>query len=490
MHKLEDSVLKQKGMKKGITEEIATRKRALNFYSLANILPDPDIVLKKQGKDIRIYKELLCDPHVFACTQSRKAGVLSLDWEINRGLDKDQNAEDVENLLKKLDIQKIMSDILDATQFGFQPLEIMWKRDKSGHIMPEKVIAKPPEWFCFDDDNNLKFRTKENYYGEIVPDKKFLLAQNNPTYNNPYGDRTLSRVFWNVTFKKGGLKFWVVFTEKYGMPHLIGKHPRGSTKEETNSLADMLEDMVQDAIAVIPDDSSIEIQEASKSSSAEIYEKLIDKMNTEISKAILGQTLTTEIGSTGSYAASNTHMQVRQDIIDSDKKLVEGVINQLIQWIYEINFGNAEVPVFELYEPEDVDLTLAQRDKILSDTGVKFTKEYFIKNYGLEEEDFDIREDIIPASPNFKEFKEEEEKLIPGQAQIENLFKFITEGDLNKQAQNMLSPLIKLFESCENYEEAFELLTDKNLHSKQFEQTIQKALFLCELQGRSDGLDE
>ena len=143
-----------------------------------------------------------------------------------------------------------------------------------------------------------------------------------------------------------------------------------------------------------------------------------------------------------------------------------------------------------MYKPEDVDLTLAQRDKILSDTGVKFTKEYFIKNYGLEEEDFDIREDIIPPSPNFKEFKEEEEKLISGQAQIENLFKFITEGDLNKQAQNLLSPLIKLFESCENYEEAFELLTDKNLRSKQFEQTIQKALFLCELQGRADGIDE
>ena len=76
--------------------------------------------------------------------------------------------------------------------------------------------------------------------------------------------------------------------------------------------------------------------------------------------------------------------------VDSDKKLVEGVINQLIQWFYEINFANGEVPVFELNEPEDVDLTLAQRDKILSDTGVKFTKEYFIKNYGLEDEDFDI----------------------------------------------------------------------------------------------------
>jgi phage gp29-like protein len=487
---MENPVLKQKNLKRKITDEIATRKRALNFYTLANILPDPDIVLKKQGKDITIYKELLCDSHVFACIQSRKSGVLSLEWDINRGLDKDENAEEIEKLLKKLDIHKLISDILDATSFGFQPLEIMWKRDKSGHVLPERVVAKPPEWFCFDDDNNLKFRTKENYYGEIVPDKKFLLAQNNPTYNNPYGDRTLSRVFWNVTFKKGGMKFWVIFTEKYGMPHLIGKHPRGATKAETDSLADMLEEMVQDAIAVIPDDSSVEIQEANKTSSAEIYDKLIDKMNAEISKAILGQTLTTEIGSSGSYAAANTHMQVRQDIIDADKKLVEGVINQLITWIYEINFSNAEIPIFELYAPEDVDLTLAQRDKILSDTGVKFTKEYFIKAYGLEEEDFDIREDIIPPqNPSFKEFKEQEETAPLGQEQLEDLFKFLAENELSTQAQKMLSPLISLLESCENYEDAYEILSDKNLHSKKFEESIQKALFLAELQGRSDGLE-
>ena len=487
---MENPVLKQKNLKRKITDEIATRKRALNFYTLANILPDPDIVLKKQGKDITIYKELLCDSHVFACIQSRKSGVLSLEWDINRGLDKDENAEEIEKLLKKLDIHKLISDILDATSFGFQPLEIMWKRDKSGHVLPERVVAKPPEWFCFDDDNNLKFRTKENYYGELLPDKKFLLVQNNPTYNNPYGERTLSRVYWNVTFKKGGMKFWVIFTEKYGMPHLIGKHPRGATKAETDSLADMLEEMVQDAIAVIPDDSSVEIKEASKSSSAEIYEKLIDKMNSEISKAILGQTLTTEVGATGSYAAANTHMQVRQDIIDSDKKLVESAINQLITWIYEINFPNSEIPVFELYAPEDVDLTLAQRDKILSDTGVKFTKEYFIKAYGLEEEDFDIREDIIPPQvPNFKEFKEQEETAPLGQQQLEDLFKFLSENELTNQAQKMLSPLISLIENCDSFEEAYELLTDKNLKSKKFEESLQKALFLSELQGRSDGLN-
>ena len=318
--------------------------------------------------------------------------------------------------------------------------------------------------------------------------KKFLCPQSNPSYENPYGERTLSRVFWPVTFKKGGLKFWVIFTEKYGIPHLIGKHPRGASEEETDRLAGLLEQMVQDAIAVIPDDSSVEIQEANKSSSAEIFEKLMDKMNAEISKAILGQTLTTEVGSTGSYAASNTHFAVRQDIIDADKKMVEKTINKLIQWIYEINFSNKDVPVFEMFEVEDIDLGLAQRDKILSETGVKFTKDYFIKNYGLEEEDFDIREDIIPATPQFSQFKEEPKP--EGQVQVDDLFKFLSETELDKQSQAMLSPLLALFESCDNFEDARELLTDSNLQTKQLQQSIQKAMFLCELQGRKDGLDD
>ena len=54
----------------------------------------------------------------------------------------------------------------------------------------------------------------------------------------------------------------------------------------------------------------------------------------------------------------------------------------------------------------------------------------------------------------------------------------------------MLSPLLALFESCDNFEDARELLTDSNLQTKQLQQSIQKAMFLCELQGRKDGLDD
>ena len=144
-----------------------------------------------------------------------------------------------------------------------------------------------------------------------------------------------------------------------------------------------------------------------------------------------------------------------------------------------------------MYAPEEVDLTLAQRDKILYDTGVKFTKEYFIKSYGLEEDDFEIRENTMSTAadfPNFKEFKEE--PAIIGQKQIEDLYKFLSETEIPDNAKEMLSPLINLIENCSDYDEVYEILTDKNLKSKRLEETLQKAIFLCELQGRSDGLDE
>lgn len=139
-----------------------------------------------------------------------------------------------------------------------------------------------------------------------------------------------------------------------------------------------------------------------------------------------------------------------------------------------------------------MDLNLAQRDKILSDTGVKFTKEYFIKTYGLNEDDFDIREDFYPINPTFKQFREQTKEESPaekiGQEQIEELFKFISEERLNEQGQAILGHFFSLLENCESYEDLELILTDKNLRSKSFEKDLQKALFLCELQGRTDGL--
>ncbi|HBE45728.1 MAG TPA: DUF935 domain-containing protein [Deltaproteobacteria bacterium] len=465
-------------------QEIATRKRSIDFYALGMYLPNPDPVLKAQGKDIKIYSELLSDGHLGGCVSSRKAGVKSLEWGIDRGKAKSRQARLIEDLFKSLPINNIIDTILDAVFFGYQPIEVMWKKI-GNYILPKDVVGKPPEWFIFSPDNNLRFRSKENYFeGEELPDKKFLIPRHCATYQNPYGFPELSRCFWPVTFKRGGMKFWVIFTEKYGMPYIVGKKPRGTLKEETDNFADMLGNMVQDAVAVIPDDSSVEIIEASgKGASAEIYERLLESCKTEVAIAILGQNLTTEVKG-GSYAAAESHMAVRQDIIYGDKKLVEDTFNELIKWIFDINFGSGELPVFSMWEEDDVDLDQATRDKTLVDAGVRFTKNYFVRAYGFEEDDIEIG--AIPQPQPAQQFAENRQAGFPDQEALDNAIDNISPETLQKQAEGILKPIIELIQNGESYTDIMENLVETfpDMDTSALEEMLSRAIFVSELWGR------
>jgi len=469
-----------------LSQELATRKGAIDFYSLGMYLPNPDPVLKKQGKDLTVYKELLTDAHVGGCVSSRKSGVLSLEWAIDRGKAKTRQAKIIESCFKDLDLYSIISEMLSAVLYGYHVSEVIWQK-VGNYILPANIIGKPQQWFVFSENNELLLRTRSNWKGEAVPERKFLILQHNASYENPYGTPELSRCFWPVTFKKGGLKFWIIFSEKYGMPYLIGKHPRGTSKDDTEMLADMLESMVQDAIAVIPDDASIEILEAGgKSASADIYEKLIDYCDKEISIALLGQNLTTNV-STGSYAATQAHMQIRKDIIDSDRRLIEKAMNTLIKWIYELNFSDtSSMPVFSMYEEEDVDEELAARDEKLTasleKSGLKLTKRYYQKYYSLEDEDIEEVKTQIEKPLSFAESN----SLFPDQQALDDAAEDITPEELQKQMEGILKPIIDLINEGRSYEEVMEKLleTYPDMDTSEVEKMLSRAIFISELWGR------
>ena len=116
---------------------------------------------------------------------------------------------------------------------------------------------------------------------------KIINVQFESSYMNPYGNSLLAKCYWPLKFKNGGLRFWVNFTEKYGMPMLVGQYSRGASQDEVQKLADSLNNMTQDAIIVTPMDVKVEMKEAVKSTSVELYRELIKHCNAEISKAIL-----------------------------------------------------------------------------------------------------------------------------------------------------------------------------------------------------------
>lgn len=377
-------------------EEVATRARSMDVAGFSFLLPNPDPILKRQGKDIRVYRDLRSDAHVGGCIRRRKASVKKLERRMVPGKAGARAVRRAEDLFAALDMDRVMNEVLDGVLFGWQPLELMWGY-RAGALQPLDVVGKPGEWFTFDNQAQLRFRSREHpLYGEAVEPRKFLLARQEASYANPYGFADLSMCFWPTVFKRGGLKFWVTFTEKYGTPWLVGKQPRGTPGPEVDALLDKLEAMIQDAVAAIPDDSSIDILEAGdKGASAELYKELLMFCRSEVSIALLGQNQSTEASST--HASAKAGLEVAEAIRDGDARMVEATFNQMLRWVTDLNEGeNAPAPTVELYEEEAVNTAQAERDSKLKSAGVNFTQQYWMRTYKLEKGD--IQEQAAPAA--------------------------------------------------------------------------------------------
>lgn len=375
---------------------IATRAKAIDFWSFMHYLPNPDPVLKKMGRDISVYREILSDSHVGGCVRRRKAAIKGLEWRITP-TGNEKTDEILASLFDRLPVSQIINQILDAALFGYQALEVMWASE-NGLLLPTEIVGKPQEWFVFDEDNRLMLRTKENRNGDIVPEKKFLLATQQADYMNPYGRADLAMCFWAATFKKGGFKFWLEFAEKYGSPWLVGKYPRNANAHEIDELLDSMEKMLGTAVAAIPDDSSIDMLESgSKGGSSQVFDDFLRYCKSEIAIALLGQNQTTE--AEANRASATAGLEVTRDIRDDDASMVEGVFNQLLAWICELNFHVDTLPTFELYEQESIDKLQAERDGLLAGLGVQFTEQYIMRTYGFEEGD------IVVSAPEKSEVK-------------------------------------------------------------------------------------
>jgi len=311
-----------------------TKKRDNKFFNKLGDLPNPDRIIRRKGNysDLR---ELKNDPHVWACVQSRKSGTLAKEYSLVSNNISTNIEKFIADQLDRIDMDKLKSDILESRLFGFQVLEINWQKIDS-KLEIEKIIPREQENFTFDSDDKLKLKD----FGKSldIPLYKVLNCRYEASDTNPYGTALLSKCYWSVKFKTSALKYWAVMTEKYGMPVLLGKYNRGTNREEAEKLANSLFDLVQDSVIVAPSDIDLQLFEPNRQSSTDLYFEMIKHCNTEISKVLLSQTLTTEVGA-GSYAASQTHLEVRNDILLADSKAIETTISKLIQYVIELNFG-------------------------------------------------------------------------------------------------------------------------------------------------------
>ena len=356
---MDNSDIKKASSKKALNQEIATRQSDPNFYGALSYLPNPDVILRKMGRSQEVFDSIIVDAHVIGEMRSIRAGLIKYEYRLQAGGDSSADIRALE-LCQKIMNNKPAKGMQWIDTFwnmaqgvfrGHQVHEVVWKNE-GGLIVPDKIVDRPQRRFLFSPDNELRLKTKQSPMGEELGNYKWLLTRHMPSYENPYGVALLSSCFWPYTFKHNGFKFFVKFCEKYGIPWAIGKYPQGTPKTEQDELVDALANMIEDAVAAIPADGSVELLEHKHSGSL-VQESLIKMCNGEMSKALTSQTLATEIQGDGSRAASETHRGREESVNESDRVIISAAMNELFTWITEINIADAKPPTFEFYEEEE-----------------------------------------------------------------------------------------------------------------------------------------
>ena len=455
---------------RGRTKEFNTsiekfsRVNSVDAFNTADVLPNPDPVLSKItsqfSSNFQQYKEILWDAHLTAVIASRKSVTTSKEWYIEKNGAPARVVKLVEKAFKMFNVHRATEEILDARLFGMQPMEPVWGRPENfegeSKIFPVEFTGRPPYWFQYDNENKLRFRSKENSWpGEEIKPYSLIVPRNNPKYDNPYGEALLSVVYYPVTFKKTGYKYWVEYVQKFGSPFLEGRVPRSAGDAEFDQLLERLNEMANGSSIVIPQDAELTVHSvASSGGGGDTQKKLVDFSNAEISKAIIGQTLTTEAGDKGARALGEVHNEVRLDLAQSDEILCENCFGELIRWIVDLNFGpNIVAPTFKYDHEDDIKEDLAERDTKLNGLGVKFNKEYFEEEYNLNSKHFEVVEVEEPEQED-PEFAEN--KTFEDQAALDAFINNFSDEELQKQADGIVNPIIEMVSKANSFEEALE----------------------------------
>lgn len=330
------------------------------------VYPHPDQVLRLESRGMfyDLYEHMEdTDPHYFAVLDTRKNAILGKPWVIvpsERDPRGEEHAEFINIAFRMIPaFNEAMYEILDALGKGWKAVEIMWDtipvtmNDGTQELrtIVKEMKGRPQRRFIFDMDGTLRLLKGIEQYthgillsspqvmGDPMPDRKFIIAQFNKREDNPYGKGLAKKVYWYYWFKKSLIKYAMVHADKFGMPTAYGKYAPGTEQSKIDELLAMLRNIQQESEIAYPNNVEVGLLEAMRAGQSP-YRDLMEFFDDSISKAVLGQTLTSSEGRrSGALALGEVHADVKQDILEKDAAWFEDILNnQLIRWMIDYNY--------------------------------------------------------------------------------------------------------------------------------------------------------
>jgi phage gp29-like protein len=195
------------------------------------------------------------------------------------------------------------------------------------------------------------------------------------------------------------LKDWIAFIETYGLPLRLGRYGAEHSAEDVQKLFSAVANIGTDAAAVLPKSMEIEFTETGGGTTADkVFENFARYVDEQISKAVLGQTMTADNGSSKSQA--EVHNEVRHDIAAADARALKGTLaRDLVKPFVDLNFGVQErYPTLsiDIAEPEDTAMII-DKGLAMARQGVRIKASELRGKLGFAEPDDD--DEIVGTGP-------------------------------------------------------------------------------------------
>lgn len=324
-----------------------------------------------------IYRDTDLDGHLSGCVEQRHGFVMAKAYNIE---DKNNTPQDdLKHYFEQPWFEHLCQLILSANEWGHSLIELGdLVTDGDGcpcyedvQLIDRKYVI--PEYHRVITDLGQDWTTGIDYHDPLW--NQNLIEAGNPTDLGIY-----LKASQYVIPKKNVLAAWDVFSELFGIPfRMVTTNARDEkTKKQ---IQDMLQQMGVSAWGLFPEGTTLQFIESNKSDAFNVFDQRVNRSNSEISKLIIGQTMTIEDGS--SLSQSQTHLKVLENLVDGDAKRLAHVINN--QLIPRMICHGFPLQGMHFAWDESIDYTPEQQmeyEKMISDR-YEVDGKYFADKYNM-----------------------------------------------------------------------------------------------------------
>lgn len=298
----------------------------------------------------------------------------------------------------------LVYDLLDAWGKGTVVIEVDWEvrptRQFGELIAPRAARWVHPRFYGWSTEGWIGLRLGATQplameydwrrgQGDIerFPDHKFLVGIAQARSGHPLGTALLRPLAWWWITTNFSAEWWLNYAQIFGVPIRWATYNAGADSETLNRLDSMLANMGSAAYAYFPEGTQLNLLESTKGATGtNPQEALLEHADRLCDIVIIGQTLTTDVGSSGSLALGDVHASVRDQIILSAGDWCADVLNQqLVRSVLQLNWGeDEEIPELRAAPAEVEDeKAAADRDAILLQHGVEMPASWFYQRHKI-----------------------------------------------------------------------------------------------------------